>query len=85
MIIGQTDEGKQTERDVIDCIRRYIASHGYAPTIREIAGEVGKSYSTTRWYLNNLHDKGILESEDWGSTRAMRLNLPVPRIYIRGV
>ncbi len=46
---------------VLDYIKKFIASHGYSPTVREIcAGLSLRSPSTVQGHLKNLMTKGIL-------------------------
>lgn len=45
-------------------IRKYIARHVYAPTVQEIAENVEINLSTARRHLQDMLDKGVLETDD---------------------
>ncbi len=51
------------QRTVLDCIRRFFARHGYAPTISEICAELGlSSTATVHKHLRILVEKGHIPS-----------------------
>ena len=51
-----------TERGILDYMVRYLRTHTYQPSIREIGEEFGiKSTKTVSEYLRGLADKGYLE------------------------
>lgn len=52
------------QKKVLEAIKKFIASHGYAPTIRELCEEVNLSSTATIYvHLNNLEKKGVLKKE----------------------
>ena len=58
---------------VLTFIKKYIASHGISPTIREICGGVGlSSPSTVHVHVENLKNKGYLTTID-NKFRTIRL------------
>ena len=81
---------KRFEKEILDCIRKFLHDKGYPPSVREICTAVGlKSSSSVHAYLNKLEEKGfikrnptkpraidILEESPW---RQKKL-LPVPLV-----
>lgn len=75
---------RQVERDLLrevtrpaqalyEFIRRYIARHGYAPTLREMQTGVGwQSVTSVRHHLKQLERVGLIE-RDYGAARGIRL------------
>jgi repressor LexA len=52
------------ERQVFDFVRAYVARHGYAPKLREIAAQLGiTSRGTVHRYLRALEEEGLLAIE----------------------
>lgn len=52
----------ENQRRVLDCIERYFAQHGCAPTLREIAETLGFArHSSAQDYVEALVRKGALE------------------------
>ena len=50
------------QREVLDCVDRFIQRHGYSPSYDEIAGEMGlASLATVHKHLTALCDKGYLK------------------------
>lgn len=52
------------EEEILNCIKEYIASYGYPPTIREICKI--KNYSSTstiHTYINKLIEKGFIKKD----------------------
>jgi Mn-dependent DtxR family transcriptional regulator len=41
-------------KDLLDAIRAFVQIHGYAPTVRELAEELGVGHSTVTKGLNEL-------------------------------
>lgn len=59
------------QSDVLEFIRRYIASKGYAPTLQEIGLGLGlSSLATVHKHLTSLRDKGYIERH-WNQSRSM--------------
>lgn len=61
------------EREILVCIKEFIASYGYPPTIREICKI--KNYSSTSTihsYINKLIDKGFIK-RDVSLNRSIKL------------
>ncbi len=51
----------QRQREVLDFIRKYIKTHGYSPTLREIARELGiKTPRGVKTHIKALQKKGYL-------------------------
>lgn len=51
-----------TRSEVLRCIARHQAEHGWAPTLREIGEAVGlSSTSTVQWHLKELERLGFIE------------------------
>jgi repressor LexA len=52
------------QREIFDFIKRYSASHGYPPTVRDIGKAVGlASSSTVHAHLANLEKAGVLRRD----------------------
>jgi repressor LexA len=61
------------QREIFDFISRYLSSHGYPPTVREIGKAVGlHSSSTVHAHLSKLEKLGILK-RDPTKPRAMEV------------
>lgn len=53
------------QEDTLNYIKSYIASHGYPPTVREIASELNvSSPATIHAHLSKLSEKGFIKKED---------------------
>ena len=53
------------QQKLLDTIKKFIANHGYAPTIRELCKEMNLSSTATVYvHLNNLEKKGAIKKED---------------------
>lgn len=65
----------RTRERILKAIKEYISSHGYAPSIREIAKIAGvKSTSTVHIHLKELMKSGEIESDAAPtSARAIRV------------
>ena len=58
---------------VLTFIKKYIASHGISPTIREICEGIGlSSSSTVHVHVENLKNKGYLDTIN-NKSRTIRL------------
>ncbi|MEU5836396.1 helix-turn-helix domain-containing protein [Streptomyces diacarni] len=44
---------------VLDCLRAWIATHGEAPTLREIAEQLGIGVPTVHHHLRRLTEEGL--------------------------
>lgn len=54
-------------------LRRYVAQHGYAPTLREMAHQFSwRSLNTAVHHLRQLERAGLIE-RDYGEARGLRL------------
>jgi repressor LexA len=61
------------QREIFDFIKRYSASHGYPPTVRDIGKAIGlTSSSTVHAHLANLEKLGLLR-RDPTKPRAMEI------------
>jgi len=61
------------QQKLLDVIKHFIASHGYAPTVRELCKEMDlSSTATVHVHLNNLAKKGYIRKED-SKNRTMEL------------
>ena len=59
------EEKKLTKKQemVLDCIKRYMAEHGFPPSVREICQELGlSSPATVQAHLNHLKDAGVIKN-----------------------
>lgn len=63
--------GRQDE--ILKYLKKYIATHGYPPTVREIGKDLGlSSPATIHTHLNNLEKKGFIKKEN-SKNRAIEL------------
>jgi len=61
------------QKEILDYIEQYIASHDYAPSYREIAEFFHlSSIATVSDHLNNLKNKGLL-TKDYNEARSLQL------------
>ena len=50
--------------EILDCIKEFIADHGFPPTVREICRIKNlSSPSTVQMHLNSLVDKGYIKKD----------------------
>lgn len=55
------------QRQTLEFLRNFIAEHGFAPTLKDIAEHIGvKSLSTAHFHLERLEDKGFIKRGDDG-------------------
>ena len=57
---------KLTDRqhDILQTIKKFIATHGYPPTVREIGKELNlRSPATIHFHLKKLAEKGYIKKE----------------------
>ncbi len=53
------------QEKMLDIIKKYVVSHGYAPTVRELCQEMNlSSTATVQVHLNNLEKKGYIKKEE---------------------
>ena len=71
----------ERQRNILRCIREFVADRGYPPSIREIGQEVGiSSTSVVNYNLNRLVQEGLLE-RDRGYSRGLRLSPAAGSIF----
>lgn len=62
------------QRHVLDCIEGFVRNHGYTPSYREIAEELGlSSPATIHQHIKALCEKGIINTGDRGEARSIEL------------
>ena len=72
------------QREIFDFISRYLSSHGYPPTVREIGKAVGlHSSSTVHAHLSKLETLGVLK-RDPTKPRAMEVLVSKAKRAVRG-
>ena len=68
------------QEDALNFIKTYIVSHGYPPTVREIATNIGvSSPATVQAHLDSLADKGYIKK---GSNKNRTIELMVENEFI---
>lgn len=68
------------QEDALDYIKTYIVAHGYPPTVREIAKELGvNSPATIQAHLDCLANKGYIKK---GNNKNRTIELMVENEYI---
>jgi len=56
------------QREALEYLRRFLAEHGYGPTLKDIAVFLGvKSVSTAHFHLSRLEQKGFIKRGANGS------------------
>ncbi len=61
------------QREMLDCIERFIQRHGYSPTLEEIGNMMElSSLATVHKHLHNLEDKGLIK-RNWNHSRAIEI------------
>lgn len=61
------------QSEILNVIKEYVVSHGYPPTVREIAKEIGvNSPATIHAHLENLEKKGFINKNE-NQNRAIEL------------
>lgn len=69
---------RQTE--ILKTVKKFIADHGYPPTVREIGSILNlTSPATTHFHLNKLEEKGYIRKNE---SKNRALELLVPNEYI---
>ena len=69
---------KLTKRqsDILKALNKFIATHGYPPTVREIGAMLNlNSPATTHFHLNKLEEKGYIKKNE-SKNRALELLVP---------
>ena len=69
---------KLTKRqtDILKTIKKFMATHGYPPTVREIGAALSlNSPATTHFHLTKLEEKGYIKKNE-SKNRAMELLVP---------
>lgn len=68
------------QKDTLDFIKTYIVSHGYPPTVRELAKELGvSSPATIQAHIVALQDKGYIKK---GTCKNRTIELMVENEFI---
>lgn len=68
------------QEDILKTLKKFMAKHGYPPTVREIGAMLNlSSPATTHFHLNKLEEKGYIRKNE-AKNRA--LELLVPNEYI---
>ena len=66
--------------EVLDTLKKYMAKHGYPPTVRELGEMLGlNSPATTHFHLNKLEKKGYIKK---GKDKNRCIELLIPNEYI---
>lgn len=62
------------QMEILEAIIQYIEKNQYPPTVREIGELTGlRSTSSVQRHLKNLINRGLIESEEIGAPRAIRV------------
>ena len=65
-----TESLHKTSKQIYEFLLNYVETHGYAPTVRAVAGAVGCSVSTAQRHMDLLESQGFI-TRDPGKPRAM--------------
>ena len=61
------------QNDILEVIKKFMATHGYPPTVREIGSLLDlSSPATTQFHLNKLEEKGYIKKNN-SKNRALEL------------
>lgn len=64
------------QSDILKTLKKFMAIHGYPPTVREIGKELNlNSPATTHFHLNKLEEKGYIKKNE-SKNRALELLVP---------
>ena len=64
------------QNDILKVLKKFMATHGYPPTVREICKELNlNSPATTHFHLNKLEEKGYIKKNE-SKNRALELLVP---------
>ena len=58
-----TDHLSPPQQRVLDAILQFRADHTFSPSVRDIAGIVGRSISTVNYHIGRLEALGIIARE----------------------
>lgn len=76
-------QGENRRAAILEFVRSYVASNGWAPTIQEVADAVGLvSPNSTRGHLHKLAEQGYLNMNP-RQARAIALVSPAPDGWTR--
>jgi repressor LexA len=65
------------QRQTLEFLRNFIAEHGYAPSLKNIADHIGvKSVSTAHFHLERLENKGFIRRGEDGSMELVEVQKP---------
>jgi SOS-response transcriptional repressor LexA len=70
----QWDRYASMRPQLLHLAQAYLAENGFAPTLRELAGETGLSLTTLRLYLRRMQQEGSLDFKP-GRARSLRVIL----------
>ncbi len=81
----EISEVKGTTKRIYEYILKYSDEHGYQPSFREIADEVGiKSVSTVFYHLDKLENLGLIKKSS-SKNRAIELVARAEKPQMRGI
>lgn len=64
------------QEDILKALKKFMAKHGYPPTVREIGAMLNlSSPATTHFHLNKLEEKGYIRKNE-AKNRALELLVP---------
>lgn len=65
------------QRETLEFLRNFMAEHGFAPTLKDIASHIGvKSISTAHFHLERLVDKGFIRRGEDGLIELVDIDRP---------
>jgi repressor LexA len=65
------------QRQTLEFLRNFIAEHGYAPSLKNIADHIGvKSVSTAHFHLERLENKGFIRRGEDGTMELVEVQKP---------
>lgn len=65
------------QRETLEFLRNFMAEHGFAPTLKDIASHIGvKSISTAHFHLERLVDKGVIRRGEDGIIELVDIERP---------
>lgn len=69
-----------SQKDILQVVKKLIAENGYPPTVREIGKEAHRSSpATIHFHLNKLEEKGYIQK---GGSKNRTIRLLVPNEYL---
>ena len=70
------DKLTKRQTEILQTVKKFIADHGYPPTVREIGKALElNSPATTHFHLNKLEEKGYIKKNE-SKNRALELLVP---------